>query len=138
MPTVTASTSMTYLLLQLLALLVAAPLLYGLHKLFIFFYAQWTSPLHVLPGPPNASLLFGNMKEIWKAVCTISRLILDSSHTFTAASSYPARKMGQRVWVNHHIQGPLWSRVYWKQFIMIFWLILDADESSLYYRYESG
>ena len=54
--------------LALLASLATTPLLYGAYKLFLFFYAQWTSPLHVLPGPPNASLFFGQKKAIMKAV----------------------------------------------------------------------
>jgi hypothetical protein len=61
------STSMTYLP-TLLTSLVAAPLSYVAYKLFLFFHEQWTSPLRVLPGPPNPSLIFGNMKEISKAV----------------------------------------------------------------------
>ena len=59
----------SYLPAAVLASLVATPLSYGAYRLFLFFYAQWTSPLHVLPGPPNASLLFGQMREIQKAVC---------------------------------------------------------------------
>ena len=63
--------SMSYLP-ALLGSLVAIPLSYGAYKIFLFFYAQWTSPLHVLPGPPNASLIFGHMNAIMKAVCTFS------------------------------------------------------------------
>ena len=65
---------------QLLASLVAAPVGYGAFKLFQFFYAQWTSPLHILPSPPNSSFIYGNMKEIWKAVCTILPYFLIRSY----------------------------------------------------------
>jgi hypothetical protein len=74
---------------QVLASLVAAPLLYGVYKLFLFFYAQWTSPLHVLPGPPSASLIYGNMKEIWKAVCTLLSVWVHW-YTFTAGEFHLA------------------------------------------------
>ena len=60
--------SMDYLP-ALLAALVATPMSYGAYKLFVFFYDQWTSPLHVLPGPPNVSFISGQMKAIMKAVC---------------------------------------------------------------------
>jgi hypothetical protein len=40
---------------------------YGAFKLLHFFYYQWTSPLRDLPGPPNDSMFFGNMKQIWGA-----------------------------------------------------------------------
>ena len=53
----------------LLTSLAATSLSYGVYKLFLFFYSQWTSPLHVLPGPPNISLFFGHVKAIMKAVC---------------------------------------------------------------------
>ena len=80
--------SMTHLpmsyLPTLLASLVAAPLSYGAYKLFLFFYAQWTSPLHVLPGPPNISLIFGHLKAVMKAVC-ISR-VFDSFLSFDSCS----------------------------------------------------
>ena len=74
---------MTYLS-QFLASLVAAPLSYGAYKLFMFFYTQWTSPLHFLPGPPNSSFLFGNMKEIWKAVRVTRLRDRLFNHTFIA------------------------------------------------------
>jgi hypothetical protein len=129
---------MTYLS-QLLASLVAAPLSYGAYKLFLFFYAQWTSPLHVLPGPPNSSFIFGNMKEIWKAVgiTHLSELPLIHFHTFTVGEFRLARKMGQRIWVNYHIQGFLRSKVYWK-LMMIFCLMLDPDEPPIHYRHKGA
>ena len=75
------SSSMSYLS-QLLTSLVAVPLAYGAYKFLLFFYAQWTSPLRVLPGPPSTSLLYGNMKEIWKAVCTLSVTLIHVSYTY--------------------------------------------------------
>ena len=104
----------------LLASLVAAPLSYGAYKLILFFYDQWTSPLRVLPGPPSTSLIFGNMKEITNAVC-ISRLfvsLLSLIYDFIAGEFCLARKMGQRIWVNHHIRRPLRSKVYSKTFMV--------------------
>ncbi|KAF8960371.1 cytochrome P450 [Flammula alnicola] len=52
---------------QLLVSLLATVGVYGLYKLAKFLYDQWTSPLRVLPGPPNSSFIFGNLKEIWEA-----------------------------------------------------------------------
>jgi hypothetical protein len=43
-------------------------LVFGLYKVFFFFYDQFTSPLRDLPGPKNPSFLFGHFKEIFKAV----------------------------------------------------------------------
>jgi hypothetical protein len=53
---------------RLIFLLLEAGGVYLLYKLAKFFYAQWTSPLRALPGPPNPSLIYGNMKLIWEAV----------------------------------------------------------------------
>lgn len=43
--------------------------LYSLYRIANFVYYEWTSPLHVLPGPPNPSLIYGNIKLIDKGVC---------------------------------------------------------------------
>jgi len=42
--------------------------LYSVYKLLRFFYNNLTSPLRVLPGPPSASIMYGNLKQIWEAV----------------------------------------------------------------------
>ncbi|KAF9484968.1 cytochrome P450 [Pholiota conissans] len=52
---------------QLLFSLLATGGAYAFYRVTKFFYAQWTSPLHALPGPPNPSLIYGNMKLIWEA-----------------------------------------------------------------------
>ncbi|CAA7265268.1 unnamed protein product [Cyclocybe aegerita] len=48
------------LLVSFLATIVA----YFVFKIFMFLYAEWTSPLHVLYGPPSTSFIYGNIKEI--------------------------------------------------------------------------
>ena len=45
--------------------------LYSVYKLLEFFYNNLTSPLRVLPGPPSASIIYGNLKQIWSAVRSI-------------------------------------------------------------------
>jgi len=50
------------------ASLVAAILSLVIWKFAKFLFVEWASPLRVLPGPPNPSLLYGNMKQIWDAV----------------------------------------------------------------------
>ena len=102
----------------LLTTFVATSLSYGAYKLLLFLYSQWTSPLHVLPGPPNVSLIFGHVKAIMKAVCVsgLFDLLLSLIQTFIAGKFGLARKMGKRIWVNPHIQRPLWSKVYWKTY----------------------
>jgi hypothetical protein len=50
---------------------------YSVYKLLRFFCNNLTSPLRVLPGPPSASIIFGNQKQIWEAV----RSNLVMSHT---------------------------------------------------------
>jgi len=42
--------------------------LYSAYKLLRFFYNNLTSPIRVLPGPPSASIIYGNLKQIWEAV----------------------------------------------------------------------
>lgn len=47
-----------------------APLgVYMGYKLLLEVYNLWTSPINVLPGPRNPSLVWGNMLEIRDAVC---------------------------------------------------------------------
>ncbi|PPQ63062.1 hypothetical protein CVT24_005917 [Panaeolus cyanescens] len=36
-------------------------------KVLKFLYAEWSSPLNILPGPKSSSFLFGNMKQIWSS-----------------------------------------------------------------------
>ena len=57
--------------------LLLTPGFYSVYKLVRFFYNNLTSPLRVLPGPPSASIIYGNLKQIWEAVR--SNLII--SHT---------------------------------------------------------
>lgn len=45
-----------------------AALAFVLWKFARFLYDEWTSPLRKLPGPPNGSLLYGNMKQVLEAV----------------------------------------------------------------------
>ena len=45
--------------------------LYSVYKLLEFFYNNLTSPLRVLPGPPSASIIYGNLKQIWNTVRSI-------------------------------------------------------------------
>ena len=83
-------------LLLVLASLVATSLSYGAYKLFLFFYAWWTSPLHFL-GPPNASLIFGQMKAIMKIVC-ISGLF--ESLSSLDACTLQENSVLRKKWVN--------------------------------------
>lgn len=53
-----------HLALQLLSL----PILYGVFKLLRFAYAEYTSPLRLLPGPKSTHWIFGNFKEILNSV----------------------------------------------------------------------
>ncbi|TFK34906.1 cytochrome P450 [Crucibulum laeve] len=49
-------------------LLVAAVLAFPVYRLAKFLYdGSFGSSLRYLPGPPNKSLIYGNLKEIWKA-----------------------------------------------------------------------
>jgi len=41
---------------------------YAIYRIMKAVYEHLSSPLRFLPGPPNTSLLYGNMKEIWAAV----------------------------------------------------------------------
>jgi hypothetical protein len=45
---------------------------YGAYKALSFFYDNWTSTIRRLPGPPSSSFIWGNMKEIFDAVCSFN------------------------------------------------------------------
>jgi hypothetical protein len=62
-------------------------------RLATFLFAEWTSPLHALPGPPNASLIYGNMKQIWEAVRDPSSGRALDGADIQAGSGRIARKM---------------------------------------------
>ncbi|CAA7271444.1 unnamed protein product [Cyclocybe aegerita] len=49
---------------ELLVSFLATAVAYIVFKIFRFLYAEWTSPLHALSGPPNKSLIYGNIKEL--------------------------------------------------------------------------
>ncbi|KAG8215242.1 hypothetical protein J3R82DRAFT_8791 [Butyriboletus roseoflavus] len=42
---------------------------YGLWKFFQFVYHVSTSPIRHLPGPKGTSWIYGNLREIFNAVC---------------------------------------------------------------------
>jgi hypothetical protein len=54
--------------LQILGAGLLVAIAFATWKFAKFLYAGWASPLRTLPGPPNSSLLYGNMKQIWDAV----------------------------------------------------------------------
>jgi len=54
---------------QALRLAATGAALYLVFKAFRLIHKSWTSPLKNIPGPRNASLIFGNMKEFWRLVC---------------------------------------------------------------------
>ena len=83
----------------LLTTFVATSLSYGAYKLLLFLYSQWTSPLHVLPGPPNVSLILGHVKAIMKAVCVsgLFDLLLSLIQTSLQENSVLHEK-----WVNEY------------------------------------
>ncbi|KAJ3512993.1 hypothetical protein NLJ89_g3199 [Agrocybe chaxingu] len=49
---------------ELLSSFLATTVAYVAVKIFRFIYTEWTSPLHALSGPPNKSLIYGNVKEL--------------------------------------------------------------------------
>lgn len=51
-------------LLKLVFGSVASLATYGVYKLLAKFYKSFTSPLRILPGPPNDSYIFGNLIQI--------------------------------------------------------------------------
>jgi hypothetical protein len=56
------------LLLKFLLSAGATLLAFGIWKTIEFFYTQYKSPLRALPGPKSSGFIFGNLKEIIKAV----------------------------------------------------------------------
>lgn len=59
---------MTSSILLLAGSVAATLVLYGLFEAGKFFYREWTSPLHHLPGPKSPNFLYGNFKQIYEAV----------------------------------------------------------------------
>ena len=53
---------------QLIVSLVGIVLVYGIYKISTLIYDELTSPLHYVPGPPNPSLIHGNMKQLSEPV----------------------------------------------------------------------
>lgn len=51
---------------------------YGAYRALAFFYANWTSPIRHLHGPPSPSLIWGNLQQIFKSVCLDTNLIVAS------------------------------------------------------------
>jgi len=89
----------------LLAFLLAAGT-YCVFKIVRFLYGEWTSPLWVLPGPSNPSLLFGNMKQIWDSVRSFADRCVWCVDLMPDAGSFIAtRQMGRRVRLDNPIQG---------------------------------
>ena len=43
-------------------------LVYGLYKLLAFVFNELTSPLRYVPGPPSASFIYGNFKQLSESV----------------------------------------------------------------------
>jgi hypothetical protein len=41
----------------------------GLWRLFQFMYQRFTSPIRHLRGPKGTSWTYGNLRDIWNAVC---------------------------------------------------------------------
>ena len=69
--------------IQLLGSIGATVTLYGIYKIFKFFYRQWTSPLRDLPGPKGKGFIWGNMKEIFEAVCMIRVTVIMFANTIS-------------------------------------------------------
>ena len=53
-----------------------ALLTFGFWNLGKLFYQRWSSPLRSLPGPKSSHWLFGNSREIFKAVRIIHSLTI--------------------------------------------------------------
>ena len=60
---------------QMFIALLAATLAFLIFKIAKFLYGEWSSPLRDLPGPPNPSFIYGNMKQIWNAVCNPEKVV---------------------------------------------------------------
>jgi hypothetical protein len=53
---------------QLVGSFASVLLVYGIYKISTFIYDEVTSPIRHLPGPPSASFLYGNIKELSQSV----------------------------------------------------------------------
>ncbi len=70
---------------------------YLVFKIVKFLYGEWTSPLRVLPGPSNPSLLFGNMKQIWDSVCSFAdRYVVSGESNARRRSPYRYTRSGSK------------------------------------------
>ena len=60
---------------QLLVSLASIILVYGIYKISAFVYDELTSPLRHIPGPPNASFLYGNFKQLSESVSRTAHIV---------------------------------------------------------------
>lgn len=56
---------------KLLLTAFASAIVFGVWKLFRFVYHQCTSPIRHLRGPKGTSWIYGNLRDIWNAVCRV-------------------------------------------------------------------
>ena len=63
---------------QLVVSLTSFLLVYGIYKILAFVYADLTSPLRNVPGPPNSSLIYGNFKQVSESVSSKAYIVLVS------------------------------------------------------------
>ena len=60
---------------QLVVSLASILLVYGIYKIFASVYGMLVSPLRHVPGPPNASFLYGNFKQLSESVSQKARIV---------------------------------------------------------------
>ena len=78
--------------------------MYLLYRFAVAAYGAWTSPGKDLPGPPNPSLLFGNMKEFWRLVGVVDYTFLHPNWN---------RQVWARMSVGSSYMGQCLPTVFW-------------------------
>ena len=114
-PMLTASTT------QLIVSLVGIVLAYGIYKISTLIYDELTSPLHYVPGPPNPSLIHGNMKQLSESVSHkgLYHLSVIDWIEWTEQFRVVIWRLDQAIWNNNSIQRDVRSK---KSFPVSKWL----------------
>ena len=60
---------------QFIVALAGFIVIYGIYKILAFVYDELTSPFRHVPGPPNASFLYGNFKQLSESVSRRAHIV---------------------------------------------------------------
>lgn len=105
------SRRLMHIIFQVLGALVSALCVYIIVKTLQRVYREWGSPLKALAGPPNPSVIFGNMKQIWNVVRDFWKHISYSKIIFLLGSVGTPWKVDPRIRTNFPLRRIRWGKL---------------------------